>query len=141
MSNKLPYTPGSSKVADLISGTVIASVNSASLPGSDHYSALCLHVKVASIGGTSPTFNVRLQQLAVDGATWYDIASMAQITANGSYVLAMASGGNSNFTVTNGTLTAGTILNVPFGGIQRVSLVVAGTNPTAALNIGIEYIE
>lgn len=137
----VPYNPGSCMVADLISGTKTSDVTSDALSGCDKYSALILHAKFASVGGTSATFNIYLQQLAADGSTWYDIASMAQITANGSYMLAMVSSGSSNFTATTGTLTAGTILSVPFGGNMRVFVDTAGTNPTAAITVGIEFIE
>ena len=135
------YNSGSSKQRNLISGVMTTTTTSEPLLGADKYAALCLHAKIGSIGGTSPTFNVRLQQLAVDGTTWYDIASLTQMTGNGSRILGMVSGGNTEFAVTTGTLTAGTVHAVPFGASQRVHVTVGGTNPTAVVTVGIEYIE
>lgn len=137
----VPYNPGSCLVQNIVTGTKTADVTSDAITGCDKYSALVLQAKFASTGGTSPTFNIYLQQLAPDGSTWYDIASMTQITANGNYILAVVSAGSSNFTATTGTLTAGTILSVPFGGNMRVFIDVGGTNPTAAITVGIEFIE
>ena len=141
MTDVVPFNPGSSLVQNYISGTKTADVTGNTLSGCDKFTAVNMQVTVASIGGTSPTLNVYLQQLAADGSKWYDIASMTQITANGDYMLCYVSAGSSNFTTTTGSLTAGTIRTVPMGRFQRVHCDLGGTSPTMVLTVGLEYIE
>jgi hypothetical protein len=139
----LPNTVGESSyyLQNIVSKTTYGtSGESDTIVGTDKYTSCILHVKIANIAGTSPTLNVYLQQLAADGTTWYDIASLTQITGNGSYVQSYNGGAAQNFTATDKTLAAASVRTVPMGGKQRVALVYGGTNPRTDVTVGIEYI-
>lgn len=137
----IPFNPGSAAAILVALTSRTTDYTSDEISGTDKFSALNLQIKVANIAGTSPTLNVYIQQRAADGSTWYDIASLTQITANGSYICSMVSGGNSNFTVVAGSLAAGIIRSVPFGGHHRFLLDLGGTNSSMDITIAPEYIE
>ncbi len=137
----LPHNQGSSKVQNLINATVTANTASDAVSGCDHFTAMILHIDLSAIGGTSPTFDVYLQQLSADGSTYYDMAHFPQIVANGQYYLGLVSGGNLLFSGAAASLAANTIRTVPFGGTQKISIVKGGTNPTAVIKVHAEYVE
>lgn len=94
--------------------TVTATQNSSVF--STEGNTLICHLTVASIGGTTPTLDVKIQDTA-DGVNWVDVpsASFTQITAN--------------------TTARLVVSNV--GLMARAVLTVGGTTPTMAVTLTI----
>lgn len=100
------------------------------------YAELVLSVDVTAISGTSPTLDVYLQTKLPDEVNPCDLAAMTQITSGTPRrVLNFSSGGNSEYLVTDGTMTAGTIKTASIGGYVRVKAVIGGTNPSFTMSI------
>lgn len=133
---------GNVYLQNLISKTLYGTDGeSDTIVGTDKYTSCIIQVKIAAHAGTSPTLNVYLQQLAADGTTWYDIASMTQITTvDGSFMQSFVGGAAVGFAVTDGSLAAGSTKAVPMGGKQRIKLDFGGTNPQYTFSVHIEYI-
>lgn len=109
--------------------------------GCSQFKSFLFTVKIANQAGTSPTLNVYLQNLMPDGSTWGDFASLTQITTNGTYQQPYVVGATApaSFTLTDGTLTAGTVKVMPICDILRVKLTYGGTNPRHDVTLGIEF--
>lgn len=96
---------------------ITATVNGTAISGWSQVKAAKLHLTVASIGGTSPNYTVKLQD-SVDGTNWVDVASGAfsAVTANGTTSLVLPN-------------------PVVLGDSVRVVVTVTGTTPTAAVTL------
>lgn len=144
----LSFNPGSSIVRNAGSvnyisstGVLAANITGETISGCDKFSGVNILFTIASVVGTSPTFDIYLQQLAPDGTTWYDIAAGPQVSTASSIIVSAISGGPSYFVVTNGTLAASSSNLVEFGGFQRVKVVKGGTNPGGTITVCLEYVE
>lgn len=137
----LARNEGSSRVT-LLNQTVTANPTTGeACPGVDFFSAVNIIIKASSVTGTSPTFDVYLQQLLPDLATWTDIAASAQINTTANIVVSVVSAGSSTFAVTDTTLAAGTIKTIIFSRAHRIKIKTGGTNPSALFNIVAEYVQ
>ena len=109
------------------------------------YTSAIIRLEVTTATGTSPTWNVRIQQgiLVENGATnigetppagasinWDDFASFAQVTATGNTrFLRITGGSNVEAAASANALAAATVRNGPLGSLWRVVWTIGGTNP------------
>ncbi len=131
------FISGPYSQTEVIRASAAATTSSTSdvLGNLDRVSKLIIQVKTTASSGTSPTLNVYVQIQLPNGTDYMDIGSFTQFTGTANHYMAIVSGGNSTAVVTDGTLTAGTILNVPFPQYWRIKWVVAGTSPSFTLAI------
>lgn len=102
--------------------------------GIDRYTSLLLLVDVTVI--SAGTFDLYLQTLLSDGATWADIAAITQVSAAGKQLIGFVSGGNTILAVTDGTMTANTVKSVPLGRSIRVKYTIGGGG-TVTFSVGV----
>lgn len=103
--------------------------------GCDRFTGILIFFKITAVSGTTPTLNAYLQTLMPDFTTWADIASITQLNSAAPHILNYMSTGSAQFTVTDGTLAAGTILLAPIGRKLRLKIVIAGTNPLFTFSV------
>jgi len=131
---------GSVYLSALVKTSYGTSGETAAITGTDKFTSCIIQILIANISGGSPTLNVYLQQQAADQSSWYDIASMTQITANGNYIQSFVGGSAVGFTGTDKSLAAGSTKAVPVGGRQRLAFVYGGSM-TSDITATIEYIQ
>ena len=92
-------------------------------------------LKVTDTPKGSPTLNVYVQTSPDSGSTWTDIGSFAQMTQVGARFLfwnstSLLDGTTTEAqTPTDGTLTAGNVLQVPMGNQWRIAYQAVGPTP------------
>ena len=106
----------------------------------DRFTSIIVFIKTTNIGGTSPTLNAYLQKEMPNG-DWADIGAFTQITTNTSRVLEVVSGGKKEYSLTDGSLAAGTVLDVTLGRRNRIKIVIGGTNPTVKVTLGFDLLQ
>ena len=117
------------------------------------FTSIYVWVKTTAVTGTSPTLNLILQRAilppaAVDvewtditGTTEYqDYAAFSQITGNTERAMSIVGSANQEFAVTEGTLTAGTILDGAIPPAFRFKGVIGGTSPNFTVQIVVQFI-
>lgn len=137
MANVSPTAPWSTQDSTWLASAAQTATFTTETKGADRFVGVIVLVKVSAVSGTTPTLDVKLQTLMPDGSTWCDIAAMTQITSALNKALFFLSSGSAEYTVVDGTLTAGTIKTVPLGRVIRVKGVIGGTNPSFTLSIQI----
>lgn len=113
----------------LASGTT----NSSTIVGLEAYTSADFLFKLTAVTGTSPTFDVYIQTLLPDNATWCDVIHLAQFTAAANKGWHHVAGASAALTIQTGALTVNTAAPLWLGGSVRVSVVVGGTNPAGTL--------
>jgi hypothetical protein len=121
-------------------GAKTASFTGSPIPGVDTFSAATFQLNVTAVTGTSPTMNVYIQKLLPDQATWTDLVSFAQVTGAIDKVFEVVGQGNSTYTATDATLTAGTSQTAILGSTHRVKVVIGGTNPSFTFTLDGQYV-
>jgi hypothetical protein len=106
----------------LHSGTVTATGASAAAEIPRGTNEITLQSVVAAIGGTTPSYTVRLEG-SFDGTNWFDVVTLAAQTANGDL--------QGHVSENQGT----TVVSIP--NIVRAAWTVSGTTPTATLTVTI----
>lgn len=94
----------------------------------DRFDAFILYFGITAIAST-PTLNAYVQTLMPDATTWVDFISITQVTAAAPVIVGFTSGGDLRMDeapATDGTLAAGTFLNIPLGRKIRVKIIIAG---------------
>lgn len=95
-------------------------------------------LNISSFPDSTATLNVYIQTSADSGSTWTDIVSFAQVTGTGTQYAfwnsnALLDGTTTEVqTVTNESLSAGNVLQVPIGNQLRVSYASSGTTMPGA---------
>lgn len=127
--------------ASLYSASTVAAnaTQTFSLPQADSYAFIA---DVGTITGTSPTFDICIQQSPDGGTTWYDWWRFAQITSAAVRRITtqpMQGRGEAGAEAAIGTAGTGGALatNAPAvsnfsSGVFRVKITVGGTSPSAA---------
>lgn len=122
-----------------VNGAVVTATDTtAAMVGIASIAQATLYLKVTAASGTSPTFDLFLQKLLPDAATWQDIAHFAQATGTGNQVMHMVTGGNKVEAQQTNSLAAATINAVPFGSTWRLSALIAGTSPSFTFSVWME---
>jgi hypothetical protein len=110
-------------------------------PGVAAFSSCLITVQVGTFAGTGPTLNVYVQTLMPDGTSWCDVAAFTQVSASSvKRCMGLTNGGALEFLQTDGTLTAGTIRQMPWGDTWRIKYIVGGTNPSVPLTVAAKFI-
>lgn len=111
------------------------------------YSSAIIHLNVSAASGTTPTLNVRIQDVLQPPAStdailnpptlntstqvFDDFCSFTQATAAGDWVARITTQGTSAAAVlADGSLAAGTVKIGPMGLFWRVKWTVGGTSPS-----------
>jgi hypothetical protein len=127
----------------LPSTTAAASSTGSELNIVEPFTSAIIWLDITAASGTSPTLNVRIQEvinraastdtvLSMPSSTklYDDFAAFAQATGTGQQVMRIVGGGNTVNTISSGALAASTIRNGPIGSIWRVQYTIGGTNPS-----------
>jgi hypothetical protein len=132
--------PNASSIFQWINAAVVtASDTTADMVGIAVLSQATLYLKVTAASGTSPTLDVYVQKKLADAATYQDIAHFTQVTTSPTgRVMSLVTGGNKEEIQQTNTLAAATVNAVAFGGIWRISAVVAGTTPSFTFSLWME---
>jgi len=134
----LPQANASSIFQWVNAAVVTTTDTTAGMVGIAALSQATLYLKVTAASGTSPTFDLFLQKLLPDGATWQDIAHFTQATSTANRVIHMVTGGNKEEAQQVNTLAAATVNAVPFGSTWRLSALIAGTSPSFTFSLWME---
>lgn len=108
--------------------------------GTEGYTSMLVQATVSAIGGASPTVNIYVQTLLPDGATWNDMISMTQLTANGTKLFWHVAGAAGAVVVNDGALAAGTAAPNGLCGPIRVKVITAGTFTTATVVVNANFL-
>ena len=131
--------PNSSSIFQWVNAAVVTTTDTtAAMVGIASIAQATLYLKVTAATGTSPTFDLFVQKLLADAATWQDIAHFTQATAAGNQVMHMVTGGNKVEAQQTNTLAAATVNAVPFGSTWRLSALIAGTSPSFTFSLWME---
>jgi hypothetical protein len=128
--------------------TATSSSTGSELNIAEPFTSCILTLDVSAASGTSPTINVRIQEvltkpaaadvvLGVPSGTkiYDDFAAFAQATGTGTQVMRIVGGGNTVNTLSSAALAASTIRNGPIGSIWRVQYTIAGTSPSFTFTV------
>ena len=139
-ANTLILPPAnSSSIFQWVNAAVVTSTDTtAAMIGIAAISQATLYLKVTATSGTTPTFDLFVQKLLADGATYQDIAHFAQATGTGNQVMHMVTGGSKVEAQQVNTLAASTVNAVPFGSTWRLSALVGGTTPSFTFSVWME---
>jgi hypothetical protein len=132
----------------LVSTTAAASSTGPELNIASPFTSVIFLLNVTAASGTSPTLNVRIQEVltpaaAADqinvkptGAKVYDdFVSFTQATGTGNWRARVTGGGNDVAILTDGTMAAAAAKSGPIGCIWRCKYTIAGTNPSFTFNV------
>lgn len=112
----------------IASSTVGASATATGyLGGLDRFTSAELLLSVTAASGTLPTFNLYIQKLLADNATYTDLISFPQIITTGKSAVTVISQVAAPYTPATNTLAAGSVLAAHMGSIWQVQWVIGGS--------------
>lgn len=134
----------SSFVVMLPAATRTTSVTASEIVSVEDYTAARIVFGVTTVGGTTPTLDVYIQNAhrahgsvtnvgdkAAGALTWNDFAHFTQATtSNTTFHIGVVAGGNFAAAAQDGALAAATVRNGPLGSYWRVKAVLGGTSPS-----------
>lgn len=121
------------------SATLTTTTNGDAIVGAEAYTSCLISATASTVTGTSPTFDVYIQTLLPDNATWNDTCHLAQLTTAATKAYWQVPGAAGAVTVQTGALAAGTAVSNWLGGKFRVRVVVGGTNPSAVIVVNASF--
>jgi len=138
----------------LLNSTLTTSTNSGDMVMPQGYTSAIVTVNVNTVSGTSPTLDVYIQNKLPQAAStdvaggaptgtaiYDDLMHAAQITTSSTIqVVRIVGGGNVMHAQQDAALAAGSIASGPIGGTWRVKTVLAGTSPSFATSVVVEFI-
>ena len=144
--------------------TITANTNGADMVVPQGWQAAIISVTTASVGGTSPTFAVFVQDklgqpaaadlagsLPTGTAIYDDFVSFTSITTNTTRLVRVCTGPlnstanastitTADYALSTAALTAGSVRVGAIGGLWRVAVTVGGTSPTATVSVCVTLI-
>lgn len=121
------------------SATLTTSTNGDAIVGAEAYTSCLISATVSTVTGTSPTFDVYIQSLLPDGATWNDTIHLSQLTTAATKAFWHVPGAAAGVVVQTGALAANSAAPNWLGGKFRVRVVVAGTNPSGVIVVNANF--
>lgn len=115
-------------------GAKTASLNGATQTNYNASGAV-IAFNIGAVGGTNPTLNIKLQESADGGTTWFDVpgAALPTITASGLYVLTIHPAA---------TPVANSIVAFPLTRTWRAVYTIGGTAPSFTItNVQVAYVD
>lgn len=132
----------------LVSTTAAASATGSELNIASPFTSVIFLLNVTAASGTTPTLNVRIQEVLTlpaagdlvnsrpTGTKVYDdFASFTQATGTGQWRMRVTGGGNDAGALADGTLAAATVKSGPIGCIWRCKYTIGGTNPSFTFSV------